>query len=127
MKHAADLSLRIVASAPGTAVAVVTLDPDFAGFAGHFPGAPVLPGMCHVDLAMRAACQVVGAPLDLLAVERARFVRKALPGEELRMFLVFRPSADDVTTIAAEISVGGKTSAQLHLSVSRRPGPTARR
>jgi 3-hydroxyacyl-[acyl-carrier-protein] dehydratase len=127
MKHAADLALRIVASAPGTAVAVVTLDPDFAGFAGHFPGAPVLPGMCHVDLAMRAASQVVGGPLDLLAVDRARFVRKALPGEELKMLLVFRPSAGEVTSIAADLSVGGETAAELHLVVSRRPGPPARR
>jgi len=127
MRLASDLPIRIVASAPGTADAVVFLHPDFAGFAGHFPGAPVLPGMCHVDLALRAASLAVGAALDLVAVERARFVRKALPGEELSIRLVFRPSADAVEEVAADHSVGGEAAAELRLRVTRRTGPPAPR
>jgi 3-hydroxymyristoyl/3-hydroxydecanoyl-(acyl carrier protein) dehydratase len=127
MKLASDLPLRIVASAPGAAEALVVLHPDFVGFAGHFPGAPVLPGMCHVDLALRAASLAVGAALDLVAVDRARFVRKALPGEVLSIRLVFRPSADAVTEIAADHSVGGEAAAELRLRVTRRTGPPAPR
>jgi 3-hydroxymyristoyl/3-hydroxydecanoyl-(acyl carrier protein) dehydratase len=127
MKLASDLPFRIVASAPGAAEAVVVLDPDFVGFAGHFPGAPVLPAMCHVDLALRAASLAIGEALDLVAVERARFVRKALPGEELRIRLVFRPSAGAVTEIAADHSVGGEAAAEMRLQVTRRTGPPAPR
>ena len=50
MKHAADLPIRIISSTSDAAEAIVVLEEDFAGFVGHFPGAPVLPGMCHVDL-----------------------------------------------------------------------------
>ena len=127
MKRASDLQLLVVASAPGTAEAVVVLDPEFVGFAGHFPSAPVLPGMCHVDLALRAASLAIGAALDLVAVDRARFVRKALPGEELSIRLVFRPSADAVTEITADHSVGGVVAAELRLRVTRRTGPPAPR
>lgn len=125
MKRTADLPLRIVASSPGAAEAVVLLDPDFAGFEGHFPGAPVLPGMCHVDLALRAASQALGAPLELVAVERARFVRKVLPDEELRIRLAFQPSEGAGTSIVADHSVGGDPAAELRLVVVRRTDPPA--
>ena len=120
MKRAADLSIRIVASSPGAAEAIVVLDPDFAGFAGHFPGAPVLPGMCHVDLALRAASTALGAELELAAVDRARFSRKVHPGEELRICLALAPAADSATTITADHSVGGEAAATLRLVVTRR-------
>jgi 3-hydroxyacyl-[acyl-carrier-protein] dehydratase len=127
VKRAADLALRIVSSTPDSAEAVVVLDPDFAGFAGHFPGEPVLPAMCQVDLALRAASQALGAPLDLVAVDRARFSRKVAPNEELRIRLAFKPSADGVTTIAADHSVGGEPAAELRLRVTRRTAAPAPR
>ena len=126
MKRAAELALRVIASAPGTAEVLVVLDPEFAGFAGHFPGEPVLPGMCHVDLALRAAALVVGADLELVAVDRARFLRKSLPGEELSIRLVLRPSVNAVTSIAADHSIGGELAAELRLVVTTRTAPPAR-
>jgi 3-hydroxymyristoyl/3-hydroxydecanoyl-(acyl carrier protein) dehydratase len=127
MKLAADLSIRLVSSTPDTAEAAVVLDADFVGFAGHFPGAPVLPGMCHIDLALRAASLAFGAALDLVAVERARFVRKVTPGEELRICLVFKPSPDDVVSVAADHFVGDDRAAELLLAVTRRTVPSAPR
>lgn len=119
MKRAGDLALRVVASSATGAEASVLLDPAFTGFAGHFPGAPVLPGMCHVDLALRAASQALGSPLELVAVERARFTTKALPGEELRIRLVFGATTGDETSVAAYHSVDGEGAAELHLLVRR--------
>lgn len=125
MRRTADLPLRIVASSPGAAEAAVLLDPDFAGFEGHFPGAPVLPGMCHVDLALRAASLALGAPLELVAVERARFVRRVLPDEELSIRLVFRQSGDAETSIVADHFVGAEPAAELRLVAVRRTEPPA--
>ncbi len=115
MKRADELAIRVVASSPDAAEATVFLDPAFVGFAGHFPGAPVLPGMCHVDLALRAASKALGVPLDLAAIERARFVKKALPGEEMSIRLTF-----GATTVAAVHSVGGEPVAEFRLLISRR-------
>lgn len=119
MKRTADLALRVVASSPGAAEVLVRLDPEFAGFEGHFPGAPILPGMCHVDLALRAASLALGVAFELVAVERAKFTRKALPGEELRIRLAFR-AAGDSTSVAADHSIGGEPAADLRLTVRPR-------
>jgi 3-hydroxyacyl-[acyl-carrier-protein] dehydratase len=123
VKRLGELEIRIVVSTPASVAATVLLHPDFAGFAGHFPGDPVLPGMCHVDLAVRAASQAIGAPLHLVAVDRARFVRRALPGDELKIRLVLRRSAGDVTAVEAAHSVGGEPVAELRLGVTRRATP----
>ncbi|MEV6596747.1 hypothetical protein AB0M36_07755 [Actinoplanes sp. NPDC051346] len=65
--------------------AVIVLDRALPVFDGHFPDRPVLPGVCLVDLADRAA-QVLGLVTGTpLVVERARFTGAALPGDRLRL------------------------------------------
>jgi 3-hydroxyacyl-[acyl-carrier-protein] dehydratase len=111
MKTATDLSLRVVASSPESAEVAVALDADFAGFEGHFPGAPVLPGMCHVDLAVRAASAAQGRALELLTIERARFVARVAPGGEMRCRLVYEPDG----VVEAEHFVEDRLVAELRL------------
>ncbi len=81
MIRPAQLSARIV----GRSV-VFDLPAEFAGFLGHFPGDPVLPGMCQVDLAVRAVRLLVQRPgLELREIRRSRFQRPVPPGAEFRI------------------------------------------
>jgi len=93
----------------------VRVPPTFVGFDGHFPGAPVLPGMCHVDLAVRAAEKVSGRDLRLTEVARARFHRTVSPGEDLRVRV--RLVDDDPGTVRVETEhrVAGELAATLSL------------
>jgi UDP-N-acetylglucosamine acyltransferase len=55
-------------------------------FVGHFPGAPVFPGVVLCEaLAQLATVMADDATLRLVGVERARFRRPVLPGEVLHL------------------------------------------
>ncbi|MCE9637611.1 MAG: hypothetical protein K8T90_18080, partial [Planctomycetes bacterium] len=102
---------------------VLTLHADAPWFAGHFPGEPILPGMCHIEFAASVVRDASDAPLALAAVVRARFSRKVVPGEELRIELrreASPPGADGETWRSVH-TVNGERAADLVLAfVSRR-------
>lgn len=60
---------------------------DFVGFAGHFPGYPLLPAMVQVLVGQMVAEALEeresGTAPAVSAVEKAKFVREVRPGEEL--------------------------------------------
>ena len=124
MTRTADLAMRVVepaGDAPRGSVPLasaefaVLLDPAFAGFEGHFPGAPVLPAMCHVDLAVRAASLAAGTALDLIGIERARFTRRVGPGEEMTIRVRLSSGTGGTRTVKADHFVGGEAAARMSL------------
>lgn len=58
---------------------------DFIGFSGHFPGAPILPAIAQVEMGRLLVEEWLGAPLRLLAVDHAKFLKPVRPGELLRL------------------------------------------
>jgi UDP-N-acetylglucosamine acyltransferase len=54
-------------------------------FAGHFPGAPVLPGVLLCEALVQLGAHVAGTDVRLVAVEKARFRRPVVPGDTLRL------------------------------------------
>lgn len=101
----------------GALACVFRLPFDYNGFNGHFPGAPLLPGMCHVDLALHAVRIAVGAPVSLAGIVRARFHRKVRPGENLRV-VVRRDGGAMSASWRATHTVSEELAAELVLDVS---------
>lgn len=58
---------------------------DFPGFAGHFPGHPVLPAVVQLLTAEHLVEAAQGRPLALGAVEGAKFLREIGPGQEVEV------------------------------------------
>jgi 3-hydroxymyristoyl/3-hydroxydecanoyl-(acyl carrier protein) dehydratase len=72
------------------------ITPEIAHFAGHFPGAAILPGIVQVDWAIRFARQYLPLlPLQgaFSALENLKFLAVARPSEELELSLSWDAAA----------------------------------
>lgn len=82
--------------------AALTVDPAEPVFAGHFPGRPVFPGVCLVEVVLavaRSAGPEVGAG-RLAAVESARFRDVVRPGDRLTVELTVHDGGRCVATVS---------------------------
>jgi 3-hydroxymyristoyl/3-hydroxydecanoyl-(acyl carrier protein) dehydratase len=52
---------------------------------GHFPGAPILPGVVLLDAAVRAIEEALGAAATRWRIAAVKFLSPATPGEALRL------------------------------------------
>lgn len=59
--------------------------PEFRGFAGHFPGRPILPGVCMLKAAAVTLERWHGRSLRVQGARRARFLSLVMPGQEFHV------------------------------------------
>jgi UDP-N-acetylglucosamine acyltransferase len=78
---------RVLEVEPGTrAVGIKLVSANEPYFVGHFPGAPVMPGVLLCEALVQLAGRLAGAErLRLVGVDKARFRRPVLPGDALRL------------------------------------------
>jgi 3-hydroxymyristoyl/3-hydroxydecanoyl-(acyl carrier protein) dehydratase len=92
--------------------------PDFVGFAGHFPGNPVLPGIAQI----MAVLHTCGPGLRLHAVKDCKFLRPVIPDERLSITAKQRGDAGGVgIAIDAVLRVGQERCASMRLLLERLP------
>lgn len=63
----------------GCAVFRVALLPDCEAYCGHFPGRPVCPGVCQVEMARQCAERLSGCKLYIKSIGLCRFLAVASP------------------------------------------------
>jgi acyl-coenzyme A synthetase/AMP-(fatty) acid ligase/3-hydroxymyristoyl/3-hydroxydecanoyl-(acyl carrier protein) dehydratase len=68
---------------PAHAQASIALAPDLLVFDGHFPGAPILPGVAQVDWAIAFARERFEMPARFVRLDALKFSQPALPGMHL--------------------------------------------
>ena len=84
-----------------------TVAPDHPAFAGHFPGAPILPGVVLLDWALHEIAAVTGIALDTCEISVVKFLSPVRPGERLTT----RHAIAAGGTIRFEISAGTRAVA----------------
>ena len=125
---------RIVEVDPGQrVVALKNVSINEPHFVGHFPGAPVMPGVLLVE-AIAQACGVVAitANLDLAknklvylaALDRFRFRRPVTPGDQVRITVTKTGEKRSIWMFDCTAEVEGKVVAEgsVMATVADRPG-----
>ena len=74
---------EIQVTAPGTINRRYCFSQDFIGFAGHFPGYPILPAFVQILTALTLVEEQRGSTLELASVENAKFHIRLRPGQEI--------------------------------------------
>ncbi len=99
----------------------VTVNEPF--FGGHFPEFPVMPGVLIIEaMAQTAGVLILGQIPDrekklvfLASVERAKFRRPVVPGDQLRLEVTIIKNKVSVAKIAARATVDGHLAAEAEL------------
>jgi len=109
-----------------TAIKNVTINEPF--FQGHFPSAPVMPGVLIIE-AMAQSCGVLAhlahaTSMDvkgiyyLVKIDNARFTRKVLPGDQLLMEVKQTRVMRGMGKYEARVTVNGQRTASCELLCS---------
>lgn len=111
---------RVVEIEPGTkAVGIknVTINEEF--FQGHFPGQPIMPGVLIIEamaqvaglLAFRSGASE-GKSVYFLSIEKAKFRRPVVPGDQLRLEIHVLQQRGNVWKFSGNATVEGKVAAE---------------
>ena len=99
----------------------VTFNEPF--FAGHFPDEPVMPGVLIIEALAQAAGVALGAGENptagtgyLTGIDSARFRRKVVPGDQLRLTGRIMLNRRGLVKVQATALVGDEIAAEAALS-----------
>ena len=65
--------------------AALPIAADHPAFAGHFPGAPIVPGVVLLDEALHAIGIALDADLSACQISTAKFLSPVRPGEPVQV------------------------------------------
>lgn len=103
----------------------IPVDPAAPVFAGHYPGFPILPGVCVLDHAHRAALAATPESdkrLELVGIDSARFLCPVLPGDQLAIEIDGRRDGEYWRCTALVSTDRGRT-AQIRFRYAVRRAP----
>jgi 3-hydroxyacyl-[acyl-carrier-protein] dehydratase len=106
-----------------TALKNVTFNEPF--FQGHFPGHPVMPGVLIIEAMAQAAGVMIklSVPHDpaqpvvfyLVKVDKARFSRVVVPGDQLRLEIEHKRSMRNMSLFQGRAYVGDDIAAEAEM------------
>ena len=120
---------RVVEVGNGKARTLKNVSNNEPFFEGHFPGNPVMPGVLIIEALAQSAAILALAEMKsesqrlfmLTGVEKARFRRPVIPGDQLDMEVTVIRSRGPLWKMHAEARVGGEIAAEAEISAMEVP------
>jgi 3-hydroxyacyl-[acyl-carrier-protein] dehydratase len=112
---------RIIDIQPGQGIVGIkniTFNEPF--FQGHFPGQPIMPGVLIVEamaqvagvLAFRSGIEGNGKSVYFMSIEKAKFRRPVVPGDQLRFEIRVLQQRGSVWKFSGAATVDGKVASE---------------
>jgi len=93
-------------------------DNDFVGFDGHFPRFSILPAVLQVLMAQMVAETIIGSPVILSSLNRAKFRQQIRPGDHIDVRVSCREKENHISC-KSELTVDAQPAASFSLVLSR--------
>lgn len=91
-------------------------------FKAHFPGQPIMPGVCIVQMVKELLEDYAGMPLSILKIKNVKFLSVVTPLEETKLLCqltkVTEESAESSIKAQATLTSGNETKAKVSLVCS---------
>jgi len=90
-------------------------------FQGHFPGAPIMPGVTIIEAMAQTSAVLVGLTLDLvdkdplvyfMSIDKAKFRRKVVPGDVLELEVKVLRGSSKIWKFEGRATVDGEMAAE---------------
>ncbi len=108
-----------------SAVGVKNITFNEPQFQGHFPGAPIFPGVMIVEALAQTSAVLVGVTLDLIdkdllvyfmSIDKCKFRRKVVPGDVLELHVEVMRSSRKVWKFRCVGKVENEVAAQAEIT-----------
>jgi beta-hydroxyacyl-ACP dehydratase FabZ len=115
---------RIVEITPGRSIVAlknVTINEPF--FQGHFPGAPVMPGVLIIEALAQAGAVLLLTDIPdrasklvyFTGIDEARFRRPVIPGDQVRLFMEVLKLRAKTCKMRGRAEVDGELAAEAEI------------
>lgn len=94
-------------------------------FQGHFPGAPIMPGVTIIEAMAQSAAVMVGVAQDMadqnfliyfMAIDGCKFRRKVVPGDVLKLHVETRRGGGKIWKFVGRAEVEGDLAAEAEFT-----------
>ena len=118
------------AVAEDEATATFLFPRDFIGFQGHFPGEPILPGVCEIEAVLVMLGTLKSQQLRLMAIKLAKFKAPVGSDEEIEIRCEIKREEGHVLLVKASVSAADGEKALLWIEAgvedcTPQPAPAA--
>ena len=89
----------------------VILNPDHLVYKAHFPGQPVTPGVCILQMIQELLSEQMGIPLFIKKIKNVKFTRMISPLTDGRISVLFSSVSEEEGGVKAQGVVTGPDNA----------------